>query len=137
MNKHPATKQFKLTVGDLRSVLRYFCYEYCYVTELTEKGNVHYHMWVYLKTKHRMADVLDSLKYNPKFGFSYVSTDNKDKSTLQKQEDTYKYMCKSIESTYRLIRSMQMVGHDDHCDVDIIIQQDEYDTSALDVKVVE
>ncbi len=130
LQKHPANKQFSITIAHFISVLQTFNEDYSYVTELTQNGNVHYHFWFVDKYKNSMREMMDTFKQIQLFGFMCISRDNVNKSTLQKQEDTYAYMLKDIEGTYKLVRSRNMTGNRQ---VVIDINKDDYDTHELDI----
>lgn len=98
-----AKQQFQRTISEMISILEYTAEDYCLISELTETGNVHYHAWV-VYTQSGKKQYCEAMKANGRFGFYYFSKKNYNKSTKEQQEDTYNYMCKALEETYKFIR---------------------------------
>ncbi len=96
--KFKAKEQFERTKPGIMDTFLTHTNDYCLIAELTEQGNVHYHGWFTERYDRSTLFLLDHLKQRH-LGFVQIN-----KARINDVERTYKYMCKDIDITKKLIK---------------------------------
>lgn len=109
--KYPAHKQFLIIYPELRSILEYCFSDYCYISEVTDKGNVHIHFWYILKEERIIAEYYDMIKCTKCFGNCYETKLKCEKDADEQVVNCYKYMIKDVEKSYKFIRNIYLSGN--------------------------
>lgn len=106
----PSHKQFERTHRSLLSILRYLGDDWCFKAEVTQYGNVHYHMWIVFKDGKCALDYIDCVKAIPNYFGNFKFTEVfKDKDIETQKYDSYKYLRKDMMKSYKYIRSSYIV----------------------------
>lgn len=103
LNKKNPQYQFAATHSTLLRILDKYCSDYCKVTEVTEEGNVHYHLWFMLRNIHHMANLCVDMKNSKVLGFYCL-----DKNPIEKQDDVYKYLRGEAEGKDKTGKDLKM-----------------------------
>lgn len=133
--KHSCATQRSMTVDTMISILEYLCSDYCLIIELTGECNVHYHFWALFKDKSGPNQYYEIVKSVHRLGYTKISKENYNKSTLNQQVDTHNYMCKDLEETYKIIRGKIVYNKippdavSDNLDTEIIEKNNIYSNS--------
>lgn len=109
----PASYQFACTINELLKILNNNCYDFGYVTELTDNSNVHYHAWVEFKNINNKHKFINAFKKSKVLGFCKVNTE-----PIVEIERTYNYMIdvenkkvgKNLKAAYDLIGKPEIAG---------------------------
>lgn len=100
-----ARNQFKLTHKRLNEILKCNTMKYFLVSELTKKGNIHYHVSLKLKDYVFQKEMLiDAFKNHKFFGFIDLQ-DNVNYSVVSR----YEYMSKDLNKTDAIINQKNKV----------------------------
>lgn len=100
MYKFQSITQFDLTINDLFRILNVYGDKYTGSVELTEVGNVHYHMIIKVGNSQDKINLINAFKRKRTFGFVKVSPDITTPDSLNKSAN---YICKALNETANII----------------------------------
>jgi len=117
-----AELQFALTLNPFLKILEKYCYNYSYVTELTEHANVHYHAWIELRNDNNKYRLINEIKKTRNLGFCMIN-----KERIEDIERTYAYMVdsdlrkmgKNLQAAYNLILKPEVAGSKNNLNFDL------------------
>lgn len=106
-----ARGQFKTSIKHLHMMLQNNLDRYCWVAELTNKGNVHYHIAGKENQQYAKDVIMDVSKCHKILGNTLI---NREKISERKR--TYEYMIKDIDKTHYVINNkktdeLEISGH--------------------------
>lgn len=103
--KYTSQTQLDLTYNKMLLYL-YTVNYYLMIAELTETGNIHYHVIVFYKQGEVLINFINKCKKDTNLGFIHVK--NKIEST-EALNNTYNYLIKDIKKTKRVIKNIKVI----------------------------
>jgi len=113
LNIKPASYQFAVAINPFIKILDRYCYDYQYVTELTDQCNVHFHAWVVFKNDNNKFRFINDIKKTKELGFCKINV-----QPITEIERTASYMIdandekkgKNLKAAYALIQRTEVIG---------------------------
>lgn len=106
LNKLTLKQQYKKTFNVLRDIVRKNVICAYMVMEITQKGNIHYHIVIRTFGTNNITILLDDLKGCSNFGFCDISTRKHNKAACD-NSDLYNYVTKDILKTYIVFNKLR------------------------------
>lgn len=96
--KQKARQQFLKTIDHIHKLIQTVSTEYAWVAELTQQGNIHYHIVSMANQEYANDIIMDTIKGHKKLGNTFIN-----KSKVTDTLRTYNYLIKDVPKTHRMV----------------------------------
>lgn len=138
----PAAYQFVASINPFIKILEKYCYDYSYVTELTEHANVHYHAWIELRNNNHKYRIINEFKKDKVLGFCKINTEpiyDTDRTYAYMLDEHNKKIGKNLKAAYDLIQRKEIAGSKNKFNIENKISSKiiQCQQNTLDIKLVD